>query len=278
MIMGFIPSFDAFQRRRKRFWVKNKGLKDALSREGYSLPARIVVVGAGISGLATAWHLEQRLGPDVEVRILEKRSHVGGTAWTEKYEGYLLERGPNGFLDNRESTLRLCHSVGLTKELRRANPVSADRFVFLGDRLRKLPSSLWSFLLSDLLTTGGKIRVACERLISPRRDGVDESIYEFGCRRIGREATEVLLDAFVTGILAGDCRALSLPASFPRMREMETKYGGLFRAMNALARERRENHVPQLPRMRSAPIGSPRGHLTTIEGGWADSCSRFRID
>ncbi|MBX9655915.1 protoporphyrinogen oxidase [bacterium] len=231
------------------------------------MPSRIAVVGAGISGLATAWNLQQILPPDSDITVFERSSHVGGTAWTEHSEGYLLERGPNGFLDNRESTLRLCDSIGLTDRLVRANPSSNTRFIFLGDHLRALPASLMSFLTSDLLSWKGKLRVAWERFIRPKLDGGDESIYDFGCRRIGKEATEALLDAFVTGILAGESRQLSLPASFPRMREMEMKYGGLFRAMNQLAKERKANAKKLDQNQEPAPIGSPRGHLTTIAGG-----------
>jgi len=231
------------------------------------MPSRIAIIGAGISGLATAWHLQQMFGDAAEIQVLEKNSHVGGTAWTEHRDGYLLERGPNGFLDNRESTLRLCDAIGLTNRLVRANPSSGSRFIFLGDHLRALPSSLFSFLTSDLLSVKGKLRVACERFIAPKRDDADESIYQFGCRRIGKEATEAFLDAFVTGILAGDSRALSLPASFPRMREMESKYGGLFRAMGQLAKERRAASKISGEKQESTPVGSPRGHLTTIAGG-----------
>lgn len=231
------------------------------------MPSHVAVIGAGISGLATAWNLQQVLGPDADITVFERSSHVGGTAWTEHHEGYLLERGPNGFLDNRESTLRLCDSIGLSDRLIRANPSSNSRFIFLGDHLRALPSSLVSFLTSDLLSWRGKIRVAWERFVAPRLDRGDESIYDFGCRRIGKEATEALLDAFVTGILAGESRQLSLPASFPRMREMETKYGGLFRAMNQLAKERRANAKKRDQNQVSTPIGSPRGQLTTIAGG-----------
>lgn len=231
------------------------------------MPSRIAVIGAGISGLTTAWHLQRTLSPDDDVDVFERSSHVGGTAWTEHQDGYLLERGPNGFLDNRESTLRLCNAIGLTNRLVRANSSSNSRFIFLGDHLRTLPSSLVSFLTSDLLSWKGKIRVACERFIGPKPDDRDESIYEFGCRRIGKEATEALLDAFVTGILAGDSRQLSLPASFPRMREMESTYGGLFRAMNQLARERKAAAKKRERDQETAPIGSPRGHLTTITGG-----------
>lgn len=228
---------------------------------------RVVVVGGGISGLCVAWHLRQ-MNRDVEIQVLERADSVGGTAQTRSEGGYLLETGPNGFLDSREATLNLCRELGLEGELIRAHPDSKDRFVFLGDKLRRLPGGPVDFLRTDLLSFAAKIRLLWERFVPPRIDDVDESIFDFGCRRIGREATENFLDPFVTGILAGDYQLLSLPACFPRMREMERKYGGLFRALRQISRERRSAGA-------SAPTGSPQGTLTTLAGGMGKLTGRL---
>lgn len=222
------------------------------------------MIGAGISGLATAWHLLQSGSCFNEICVLEAGGQVGGTARTEHRDGYLLETGPNGFLDNRAAALDLCLAVGLEGELIAAAPAAKHRYVFLGDKLRAIPAGPWEFVKSDLLSWRGKLRVLAERFVPPRMEETDESIHAFGCRRIGREATETLLDAFVTGILAGDTKLLSLPSSFPRMREMEREYGGLFRAMGALSRERLKAKKEET---NSAGMGSPTGRLTTLRGG-----------
>lgn len=193
---------------------------------------------------------------------MESSSRPGGTAWTERQAGYSLEIGPNGFLDNKPSILSLCSQLGLTDSLIRANSAAAKRFVFLGDKLRALPGSPKQFLLSDLLTWSGKLRVLSERWRKAACPA-DESIYDFGCRRIGKEATEKLLDAFVTGVLAGDPRLLSLPACFPRMAELEREYGSLIRAQGKLAKQRR------LARQtgQQQAVGSPTGTLAAPAGG-----------
>lgn len=222
----------------------------------------IVVVGAGISGLTAAWRLCDRL-PKARLTVLEASNRPGGTAWTERIDGYALEVGPNGFLDNKPTTLELCRRLGLADQLVRADPAAAARFVFLGDKLRTLPTNPGAFLRSDLLSWRGRLRVLGERFVAKRLSADDESIYDFGCRRIGREATEVLLDAFVTGILAGDPKLLSLPACFPRMAELERQYGSLIKAQGAIAKQRRAAR----PSTDAPPVGAPGGTLTAPVGG-----------
>ena len=69
-----------------------------------AIARRVVVVGGGVSGLAVTYELLQRVGPDVEVQCLEQGAHAGGNIRTDHEDGYVLEWGPNGFLDNVEAT------------------------------------------------------------------------------------------------------------------------------------------------------------------------------
>src|SRR5438445_12126921 len=111
----------------------------------------VVIVGAGISGLALAYRLQER-NPAVDITILEAGDRVGGTIWTHRQDGFQIEAGPNGFLDTKPSTVNLCADVGIGNHLVPATPAARkNRFLFLDGRLRKLPANLWSFLTSDLL-------------------------------------------------------------------------------------------------------------------------------
>jgi len=57
---------------------------------------RVVVAGAGISGLSLAFELE-RLG--VSVLVLESDRRAGGKIETDRCDGYICERGPASYLD-----------------------------------------------------------------------------------------------------------------------------------------------------------------------------------
>src|SRR5438552_1576551 len=99
----------------------------------------VVVVGGGVSGLALAYRLERRL-PTAEVLVLERDGHVGGKVATLSDDGFRVEAGPNGFLDNKPAVSDLCRDLGLTDRLVAASDVAArNRFILLRGRLHKLP-------------------------------------------------------------------------------------------------------------------------------------------
>jgi oxygen-dependent protoporphyrinogen oxidase len=232
--------------------------------------ARIVIVGGGISGLALAYRLEQRL-PTAEVVVLENQGRVGGNVETLARDGFRVEAGPNGFLDNKPATLALCQDLGLGKRLIPASGSSArNRFLFLRERMRLLPSSLTSFLCSDVVSWWAKYRILTERWRSRRRDLSDESIADFVTRRVGREVANSLADAFVTGIFAGDPTRLSVQATLPRLAAMERDHGSLLRGM-AVGRKQRRLEAKQ--RGEAAP---PRQQMWSFEEGLGVLVDRLR--
>ena len=226
---------------------------------------RVVVVGGGISGLATAFNL-RRLRPDLEVVLLEAGDRVGGNIWTDRADGLTVEAGPNGYLDNVPATLELIERLGLEGELQQADQAAEKRFLFRGGRLHQLPSSPPAFFTSGVLSLRGRLRVLLEPFAWPKPDGVDETVFDFARRRIGREAASVLVDAMVSGVFAGNVHELSLQSTFPKMASMEAEHGGLVRAMLAKQRARKRALRRGEEVTAGGPSG-PAGRLTSFKNG-----------
>jgi protoporphyrinogen/coproporphyrinogen III oxidase len=201
---------------------------------------RIVVVGAGVAGLATAFLLRE-IGKEsdrqAEITVLEAKDQPGGSTRTDHIDGYTCEWGPNGFLDNEPATLELVERLGLTSRLLRAGENSSHRFIYHGGKMREVPTKPPAFLVSDIVPVSAKLRMAMELIVPAKRNGHEETVYSFGERRLGRFFADFLLDPMVSGIFAGNAKELSLPAVFPKMVEMEREYGGLFKAMIAKQKE-----------------------------------------
>jgi oxygen-dependent protoporphyrinogen oxidase len=214
---------------------------------------KAAVIGGGISGLATAYQIKEMskaAGLDVHVTVFEKENRTGGTISTVKENGYLLETGPNGFLDSKKSTLELITHLGAGAALEKSNRSSARRYIYNGKKLMMLPDKPQKFLTSPIMTLSGKLRVMLEPFIAAKKSDDDESVASFVLRRIGRQALDNLVGPMVSGIYAGDPERLSLKSAFPRMYGLEREYGSLIKAMMKLRRG-----------------GAPPGTLTSFKSG-----------
>jgi oxygen-dependent protoporphyrinogen oxidase len=185
---------------------------------------RIAVLGAGVSGLAVA----HRLARDHDVTVFEARDRAGGNIRTEEIEACRVEWGPNGWLDNEPATLELVKGLGLEPRLVRARDAAASRYVWRAGKLRLLPTKPLRFLTSDCLPLRARLRVLLEPFARKPPKG-DESVFDFAARRIGKGAAEVLVDAFVTGVYAGDPQRLSVKSAFPRLKALESEHGSLWK-------------------------------------------------
>ena len=213
-----------------------------------------------MSGLSLAWFLK-KYRPGWDVLVLEAEARAGGKAWTVEEDGFVCEKGVNGVLDNKPSTLALAARLGLTPL--KSNEASARRFVIKNGQLIQIPSSPLGFLTSGLLSLPGRLRVMAEAMI-PRGDLTkDESLADFARRRLGREASEYLIGPMAMGIYAGDPERLSLRSCFPRIYELERDYGSLIRAMIRLQIEAKKKGT-------KGPGAGPGGVLTSFSSGMSD--------
>ncbi|WP_022850425.1 protoporphyrinogen oxidase [Limisalsivibrio acetivorans] len=212
----------------------------------------IGIIGGGISGVAAAFWLSQIEG--LNITLLEKDKKLGGCIDTARQEGFSVEAGPNGFLDNKPHTLQLFEDAGLADKLYRSNDKARKRFIMRNGKLVRVPETPPSFMKTDLISFGGKMRLMGEILVSKKKDDKDETVAEFAKRRLGKEAMEYMISPMVSGVFAGDAEKLSLKSAFGVIYDLEMTYGGLFKGM--LKKKKKK----------SGPAG-PGGVLTSYKGG-----------
>ncbi|GMU92526.1 MAG: protoporphyrinogen oxidase [Candidatus Hydrogenedentota bacterium] len=215
---------------------------------------RVAVLGGGVTGLCAAHYLGETIGR-TNVILAEASDSLGGTTRTDEVDGFLLDWGPNGFLNREPLTLKWVEDLGLSPDMVTANEKAAHRFVLKDNVLHEVYGPP-RFLLSPLLSIPGRLRLLCEPLISTRKDESPETIWNFAARRIGREAADTLVSSMVSGVFGGDARQLSLQHCFPKMAAMEREFGSLFKALMA---KKREN--------KTASAMGPSGVLTSFKKG-----------
>jgi oxygen-dependent protoporphyrinogen oxidase len=205
---------------------------------------RVVIVGAGLAGLAAAQRITERARKPIEILLLEAKERVGGAIWTERERGFLLEGGADSFITNKPWAIDLCKAIGLGDQLIGPDPANRRSFVVRDGRLLPVPEGfilmaprrLGSILTTPILSFRGKLRLLMD-LVRPRRvDESEESLAAFAKRRLGRETFERLIQPLVGGIYTADPNELSLQATLPHFLDMEREHGSLIRGARAEAR------------------------------------------
>jgi len=211
---------------------------------------RAVVIGGGISGLAAAYYLQREAKEHdlpLNITLIEGERRLGGKIRTERDDGFILEGGPDSFVSTKPWAVELCTELGIEHRLMGSNSADKAVFVLQGGKLVSLPEGLsmmipskfWPIFRSPLLSRVGKLRLALDLILPARRDREDETIGGLVTRRLGREAFERLIEPLLSGIYAGDGDRLSVQATFPWLKDLELRYGGLTRGALALRRATR---------------------------------------
>ncbi|ADH84719.1 protoporphyrinogen oxidase [Desulfurivibrio alkaliphilus] len=226
----------------------------------------VIIVGAGLSGLATAHFLAAAGTPAL---LLEADGRAGGAIRSFNDEGYRAEWGPHGFLDNNPASRQLLQETGLEQEALKAPLGQNVRYVCHHGRLVALPQSPQALLTTPLLSLAGKLRLALEPFKKTLADGA--SIGQWAEHRFGREVLP-LVDAAVTGTFAGDYQRLSIDAVMPGVRRLEKEHGSLLRGLWRERRQRRSK-PPATTGAKSGPAGLPA--MTSFPQGMEQLITRL---
>jgi protoporphyrinogen/coproporphyrinogen III oxidase len=230
---------------------------------------KIAIIGGGIAGLSAGHFIKKKFGDKVQLIIFEKENHLGGTIATSHENGFIVDWGPNGFLDKEPLTLEFVDQIGLTDKLVPADVKSEKRFICRNEKLWEINPNPRKFMTSGLLSLRGRLRIILELFIAQKNSEDDETVFDFAARRIGSEAAEILINPMVSGIFGGDARKLSLSSCFPIMEKMEKEYGGLFKAMIA------KKKASKAQDKKSGGPAGPSGHLTSFKGGLSTIIERL---
>lgn len=197
----------------------------------------IVIIGAGITGLSTAYWLKK---DGFKVKILEASNQVGGNIKTEKHQNFVFDTGPNSGLETTPLIKQIVDELNLQDEFVYANKESNKRYILRDNVLHPLPMNPKDFITTRLFSTSGKFRVLLEPFIGKSKDGYYQSVAEFVRRRLGQEFLDYAINPFVSGVFAGDPENLSVKSAFPKLYRLEEVYGGLFKGMIKGAKERKQ--------------------------------------
>ncbi|RYG55725.1 hypothetical protein EON66_04600, partial [archaeon] len=122
--------------------------------------------------------------------------------------------------------MRLIEDLGLQSTTLTASPSSNTRYLWYQGRLQRLPSSLLTALTSPLTRSVPWSVLVKDVLSAPApTTAQDQSLHEFMSRHYGRQVADVLVDAMMSGIYAGDVRQLSARSVLPALWRLDKEHG-----------------------------------------------------
>jgi len=232
----------------------------------------ITVIGAGLTGLTTAFWLKRN---GISVRIVETDNRIGGQIRTERFQNYVYETGPSTGAVSTPEVAELMNELAVTSNGRCQIEIAPDaakrRLIWKGERFHELPSGLFSAVTTPLFRFSDKLRILGEPWRKKGNDP-DESIASLTTRRLGKSFLDYAVDPFISGVYAGNPDKLVVRHALPKLYALEQNYGSFIRGSIAKKKNNTERD-----RMATKEVFSAQGGLSQIPQAEADYIGKENI-
>ncbi|GGT10727.1 protoporphyrinogen oxidase [Streptomyces chromofuscus] len=196
---------------------------------------QVVVVGAGIAGLAAAHRL---LGRGARVTVLEASDRVGGKLLPGEIAGVRVDLGAESMLARRPEAVALAREVGLEDRLQ--PPATATASLWTRGALRPMPKGHvmgvpgTADALSGVLSAEGLARIERDAELPRTEVGDDVAVGEFVAARLGREVVDRLVEPLLGGVYAGDAYRISMRSAVPQLFDAARAHVSLTEAVREI--------------------------------------------
>jgi oxygen-dependent protoporphyrinogen oxidase len=204
---------------------------------------RVLIVGGGVSGLATAYFLAKQ---GIRSAVVEKSARLGGLIRTDLIQGCQVEAGPDSYVATKPAVTELAEELGDLKneiigtadESRRIYVVRRGKLVPMPEGMVMMVPGLWKPVMrSRLFSLRTKARLVAESFSAPRKRSSDVSVEELIGDHFGKEVVDYAAEPLLSGVYGGAPENLSAESVLPRFVQYERDYGSLIRGAH---RERSE--------------------------------------
>jgi len=182
---------------------------------------RVAIIGAGLSGLSTAYYLKKA---GIPFTIFEKSDKVGGVMQTKSDGTFLYETGPNSGVISHAELADLFEDLKGKCEIEIADDASAKRLIWKKGKWHALPGGLIDAVTTPLFTFADKIRVLGEPF-RKKGNNPNEDLASLVKRRLGKSFLDYAIDPFILGIYAGDPAYIVPKYALPKLYNLEQNYG-----------------------------------------------------
>lgn len=198
----------------------------------------VAIIGAGISGLSTAYFLQKN---NIDFVLFENKITAGGYIQSQKVGEYLLEYGPNSILSDAQ-TLTLIQDLGLDSEILLPKAIASDRYIFKNKAYRKLPTHPLKIFTSNFFSIYSKFKIIKDFFSAKQLVNKGITVKDFFTTYFGKEITNYAIDPFMSGIYAGDISSMILHEIMPNLIQYKSKNGSILQKLIKNGGKRKKTH------------------------------------
>ncbi|MBK3518922.1 protoporphyrinogen oxidase [Carboxylicivirga marina] len=230
----------------------------------------VVILGAGVTGLTLAHHLNKR---GANFKVLEKLERHGGVVNTQSEKGFVFESGPNSGIISHPEVVALFDDLGDAIKIEKGNDLVKIRYVLKNGEWHALPHSPLSAISTPLFTLKDKFRILGEPF-RKKGNNPDETLAELVKRRMGNSFLDYAIDPFILGIYAGDPAQLVTRHAMPKLYNLEQKYGSFIGG----ARKKAKEPKSELEKRTDRAVFSIEGGLSGLTNALLKSADEKHFD
>ena len=188
---------------------------------------RVVIAGAGITGLTIAFRLKQK---GIPFLLLEALPAPGGKIGTLEKNGFHLDLGPATCARNQPLT-ELISDLGISSKVILPTRAFRKRYIDSKRKLHAIPPHPIHWLLTEILSFRSKLSIFKDLCVSPSLFQEDESVSNFVRRHFSEEVLQRLFDPIINGIYAGSPDRLSILSVMPWLKKLEGEHGSIIKGL-----------------------------------------------
>ena len=196
-----------------------------------------LIIGAGISGLATGHFLKKQ---KKEFYIFESKNHVGGVINTQKIKNFICENGPNTVLLNNNAIIELIDDLNLSAEIIYPTKYVKNKFFLHEGKIVKSPNSFKSFLSTKLISIKSKFKILKRFFFFNKQK--HETVYKYVLENFGEDVHDNILEPFLNGIYAGNTKKMSFKHALPKLWKINSTYNSFLDFLIKKKKKKKNNN------------------------------------
>ncbi|MFJ7679897.1 protoporphyrinogen oxidase [Peribacillus sp. NPDC097206] len=201
----------------------------------------VVVIGGGITGLSTMYHLQKVVKADnlpARLILIEGNDTLGGKINTIHDGAFKMEAGADSIVARKQHVKPFIKELGLEDDV--VYNATGTSFIHTDGKLKKIPEdalfgipmSLESLAKTELISPQGKVDALRDFYTKNETFTKNDSIGLFLESFLGKELVQKQISPVLSGVYSGKLNDLTIAKTLPEMLDYKNEYGSIIRGLS----------------------------------------------